>query len=307
MTSIYNKIHRLKGQDGWTWDHFLGEVDRIYPAGMDEKTLYNHYRLPHKKANSHLSKIINLLHTQCFPDPFPEDINRLMRLYNHLQACKRHLEKDRDIKDLEYFLQVQLQRQDPHEYLRVARLHWLAGNIHFDRIATCRDNGMAAQLKAARRQAIEHYQQSVQAIKEHNHCEKPPVMAHHLYKARHNILACYLNAVPQQRRGADAEVIRYLQESDFIANSKQTLEEEPFQWSIARNGLRFSSLLKNAEDVEYFFRALIAVSERFLDLDYEPLNCGSIRAGKDFDWACGQILTPDFLHSIKQKENLLRA
>jgi hypothetical protein len=296
MTSVFNKIHRLKRQPGWTWDRFLSEIEKRFPAGLDEKTLYNHYRQPHKKATSHITGIINQLHEQYFPDPFPEAINALIRLYNNLIKCKKHLSRDKDIPDLEHFLISQLNREKERDTLWFARLNWLLGNIQFDRIPTYRDNGQRQQLDTAKQRAIDYYQNSVTAIEEYNRQDPAqPVGASHLYKARHNILACYLNAVPQDLRSCDPAILQYLKESNYIPNSKQTLEAEPFQWSIARNGLRFSSLVKNANDVSHFFQALVSVNKRFIDLDYEPLNYGPISSGSDFEWAVNNVLTTPYL------------
>lgn len=297
MTTVFNKIHRLKQQPGWTWDRFLTEIEKCSPAGLDEKTLYSHYREPHKKPSSHVTRLINQLHDECFPDPFPEALNRLMRLYNHLFRCKKHLTKEKDIQDLEFFLQQQCQRED--ELLRTARLHWLLGNIEFDRIPVYRDNGMRDQLNECKQQAISHYQQSVTAIEQHNHLHPAQAVgASHLYKARHNILASHLNAVPQAQRNRDAGIIAYLRASSYITNSKQALQAEPFQWTIARNGLRFSSLLENGDDVKYFITALASISKRFLNLDYEPLNHGAINKGNDFRWAIDHVLTSDYLAAV---------
>lgn len=304
MTTVFNKIHRLKHQPGWTWDHFLSEIDRLFPAGVDEKTLYSHYRQPHKKATGHITRIINQLHDQCFPDPFPETVNALMRLYNNLVGCKKHLTEEKDIADLERFLIDLVEREGDADVLRSARLNWLLGNIQFDRIPIYRDNGQRPQLEAARQRAIEYYQNSVTAIERYNEQHPAqPVGASHLYKARHNILACYLNAVPQEQRGRDPAILSYLRESNYIPDSKQTLAAEPYQWSIARNGLRFSSLLENAEDVKYFYKALVAISDRFLDLDYEPLNYGAISVGADFQWALNNVLTASYLAKLRQSNN----
>jgi len=299
MTTLFNKIHRLKSQPGWTWDHFLAEIDKQFPAGLDEKTLYSHYRQPHKKATTHITRMINQVHDHYFPDPFPEAINALMRLYNSLVSCKKHLTREKDITDLEYFLRDQLERENENELLRIARLNWLLGNIQFDRIPAYRDNGQPIQLEEVKQRAIRYYQNSVTAIEEYNRQQLPhSVGASHLYKARHNILACYLNAVHQEQRSQDPTILRYLRESNYIPNSKQTLEAEPFQWTIARNGIRFSSLVGNREDVKYFFNALLNVSKRFFDLDYTPLNYGPISSGADFQWAIENVLTSDYLSSL---------
>lgn len=167
----------------------------------------------------------------------------------------------------------------------------MLGNIYFDRIPSHRDNGQRRQLEHVKQTAIVYYQSSLDSIERYNQANpNQRVEEIHLYKARHNVLACYLNAVPKEQRSSDPDIIKYLRESNYIPNSKNTLAAEPFQWSIARNGLRFSSLVKNAEDVKYFFNALVAVSDRFMDLSYEPINYGSISDGADFQWAINKIL-----------------
>lgn len=299
MTTVFNKIHRLKSQPGWTWDYFLSEVDKLYPRGIDEKTLYSHYRQPHKKPNSQLTQIINQLHDQYFPNPFPEEINRLMCLYNNLINCKKHSNRTRDVEDFEYFLKLQLKREPKDDYLRVARINWLLGNIQFDRIPEYRDSINCQALEEVKLGAIQHYQDSVNAIERYNKLNQTsPVGPSYLYKARHNILACYLNAVPKEMRDKDKEVLTYLKESSYISNSKNTLAAEPFQWQIARNGLRFSSLVKDEEDIRFFFTALVNVSKKFIDLDYKPFNVTAISKGRDFQWAIKHVLTDKYLGSF---------
>ncbi len=298
MTTVFNQIHRLKCQPGWTWDYFLSEIDRIHPTGMDEKTLYSHYRQPHKKPTTHVTRLINQLHSKYFPNPFPEEINRLMNLYNHLVSCKKHLTLDKDIEDLQFFLSEQLKRENEQDLLRIARISWLLGNIHFDRIPTMRDNGQKLELNETKQQAIDYYQASVSTIEKYNLQNGEPIGASYLYKARHNILACYLNAVVKEQRSSDPDVLQYLRQSNYIPNSKITLQAEPFQWSIARNCLRFSSFVKNEEDVKFFYNALINASDKFTKLDYKPLNYNSISAGVDFKWAIEKVLTAEYF--IKQ-------
>ena len=296
MTTVFNKIHRLKRQPEWTWSRFLIEIEQRFPEGVDEKTLYSHHRHPHKKPNAHLTKIINQLHDEFFPDPFPDDLNGLMRLYNNLVQCKKHVTQERDIDDLRAYLEAQLERERSTELLRIARLNWLLGNIHFDRIPGHRDNGRPQQLQIEKMRAIDYYQQTVEAIESYNRQQPDlPVGTAYLYKARHNILACYLNAAPSSQRSQDAEVLAYLSDSHYIENSKQALVDEPFQWRIARNGLRFSALIKNGTDVDYFFRALVNVSQRFIDLNYKPLDYAPIASSKDFRWAIDEVLTPEYL------------
>lgn len=301
MTTTFNKIHRLKQQTGWTWAHFLTEIDRLPFGSLDEKTLYNLYRLPHRKPNTHVSKMINLLHERYFPDPFPEEINALMRVYNHLISCKHHHDIEKDVDDLVLFLTAQLALESDQNYLRHARINWLLGHTYFDRIPYARNNGKQQLLAEYKQTAIQHYSASVNWIEQYN--QRHPqqrIAAHQLYKAHHNILACYLNGVSNHKRSQDEALLTWLQQSDYISNSKQTLKVEPFQWSIARNGLRFASLLENEADCRCFFEKLFAISPYFLDLNYSPLNTSAIVASEDFSWSVNNVLTPDYLVSFKK-------
>jgi hypothetical protein len=79
------------------------------------------------------------------------------------------------------------------------------------------------------------------------------------------------------------------------------LKLEPFQWGIARNGLRFSSLLENEADVKFFFKVLVNVNDRFSDLDYKPLNYGPLSSGTDFQWAIKNVLTPDYISGLEKQ------
>lgn len=301
MTTTYNKIHRIK-QLGWSWEKVHSQIQAVYPAGLDEKTVYALYRHPHRKPTAHVAGVIDRLHEQLFPDPFPEDINGLMRLYNHLQACRKHPSREQDARDLERFVEGQYQRES--ELLRRARLVWLLGNIAFDRIPGLRESSRRQQLVDTREQASGRYRQAVEHMEQYNQQhQEAPLGAIHLYKARQNILACYLNAVPQEFRYRDPDLLTYVRESDYLPNSRATLEAEPFQWSIARNSLRFCSLLQRRDEARYFFQALVTAARQFMDLDYRPLNTMAISASPDFAWALEQALTTDFMDQLQQELN----
>lgn len=115
MANIYAKVHRLKSL-GWTWDQFLFEFEKRFPAGIDEKTLYALYRQPHRKPSRHISQEIEALHQEFFPSPFPADIEALMALYSNLMASKRHPTLDQDIEYLQSFLKGELAQQNDGQY-----------------------------------------------------------------------------------------------------------------------------------------------------------------------------------------------
>lgn len=288
MPNLFSKIHRLKSQ-GWTWDQFLSELDLIYPGGMDEKTLKSHYRQPHKGSTSHTQQLIETLHKQYFPSPFPVDIDALMRVYNNLLACPKHLAVEHDIADLQVFLNAQI-LEPCRSVLRTARLHWLTANTYFDNLAELRSVGKKDRMLVCQQQAVQHYEQAVSLLEAYNNdADDHAISEFILYKLRQNILACYLNAVPPEQRESDRQVLYYLSHSDFLAQTERVLKQEPYLWVVARNGLRFASLLKSKEYCDRFFSLLVASSAYFEDLTYAPQGYPAISESKEFFWACENL------------------
>lgn len=289
MPNLFCKIHRLKAQ-GWTWDYFLSELEKIYAGGVDEKTLKSHFRQPHKRSASHTQQLIETLHKQCFPSPFPADAEALMRIYNNLVSCSKHVTKEADIADLRLFLNAEVSGVNA-PLLRSARLYWLLANTFFDCLGEYRQAGKRSLLAESQQQAIEHYQQAIVLIEQHNQLiDDHQVSEFVLYKVRQNILACYLNAVEPEQRESDEQVLNYLEHSDFLAQSERVLAQEPYLWVVARNGLRFASLLKSREHCERFFSLLVNASAYFEDLAYSPLGYPAISESKEFEWACKQVI-----------------
>lgn len=290
MSNLYSKIHRLKAQ-GWTWETFLQKIDLVYPAGIDPKTLYALHRKPHHQANNQISKAILELHDQQFPSPFPADTQALLNIYNRLLSCKKHSGIDQDIKDLLVFLASDINFGDN---LRRARLHWLKADIHLDQLPTLRNNGQSQALAVQKELALEHYQQSYQlleGIKTQQPSMQPSVAIDEftLYKLQQNMLACHLNSLHADQRYTDQSLKHYLNHSNFIHSSKRVLHTEPYQWIIARNGLRFSSINSNKADCEFFYQALIIANSAFADFNYAPNGAPPIMQSTEFKWAIQQI------------------
>ncbi len=293
MANLYSKIHRLKAL-GWTWEQFLTEIGQQHPAGLEEKTLKALYRQPHRKAPRHASELIEAVHNQYFPSPFPADVEALMRVYANLMQCNKHGSTDSDVADLRLFLDGVMERTEKQEYLRLARLHWLQANMHFDQLPALRTGSRKSLLETTQQRAIDHYQQSLELIEQHSEAvDRTKVSEFTLYKLRQNILVCYLNIVAPEQRFEDEAVLKHLQESDFLPRSKVVMEEEPYQWVVARNGLRFSSITRNEEDCRWFYQALVKANKSFAKLEYVPLAYPAISDSPEFAWAIEQVLVAE--------------
>jgi len=281
MSNLYSKIHRLKAL-GWTWETFLQKIDVIYPAGVDPKTLFSLHRKPHHKANSQISKAILELHDQQFPSPFPADTQALLNIYNRLLKCKKHISIDQDIKDFMIFLAQDLSFGSD---LRKARLHWLKADIHLDQLPTLRNNGQLPALREQKQLALDHYRQSHQLLQAYKVQYPQSIDEFTLYKLQQNMLACHLNSLHSDQRYSDAGLKHYLSHANFIQSSKRVLHTEPYQWIIARNGLRFSSINKNQADCEFFYQALIRANNAFKDFSYAPNGAPPLINSAEFQWA----------------------
>lgn len=294
MSNLYSKIHRLKAQ-GWTWEQFHSEIEQLYPAGLEEKTLKAHFKYPHRKASRHVKKTIETLHRKYFPSPFPDDVEALMRVYSNLVTCTKHTSTDQDIADLNLYVTGALQQPQGDNLLRPARQQWLLANIHFDQLPSLRTGSQAKLLAHTQQKAIKHYSTALSLLIEHNDGgNSPSVSEFMLYKLRQNILACHLNILPAEQRFKDESVLKYLKDSDFLPRSKVVMNEEPYQWVVARNGLRFSSITENKTDSLWFFEALVNASQYFQDLKYQPLGYPAIIDSPEFSWSIKNVLTKSF-------------
>jgi len=290
MANLFSKINRLKNQ-GWTWDRFLFEIEQQLPAGLEEKTLKAHFRQPHRKSTRHVEQVIQTLHNNAFPSPFPSDVEGMMRVYSNLFKCKKHVSKDQDIIDLSLFIKEVIEQSSHELLLRRARLHWLYANMHFDQLPSLRAGHHKHQLHATQQTAIEHYNYSLTLMDEHIKTDNKPYLSEFtLYKARQNVLACYLNVVQPEKRFNDENVLNYLKQSDFIPRSMTVMVNEPYQWVVARNGLRFSSITKHKANCIWFFESLVKSSKFFSDLNYTPLGYPAIADSPEFNWAIDHAL-----------------
>lgn len=279
MANLYSKVHRLKSL-GWTWQHFLQQIDSIYPAGIDEKTLFSLYRHPHRKASSHVKNLLTNLHDREFPSPFPKDAESLLKLYNRNIFSTNTQHNQQNIDDLLCFLETDI---DYGSTLRKARLHWLIGDIYLDQIPNYRNNGQNDRLAHSKDSAIKHYQKCYSLLTETQSALE--IDSFTLYKVKQNMLACYLNSLHANDRYQDQSLLEHLDKTDFINASKAVLEREPYQWIIARNGLRFSAITKNLNDCKIFFEALVLSNKAFKDPNYKPLDAPAIGQSTQFSWA----------------------
>ncbi|CAH0991828.1 hypothetical protein SIN8267_01943 [Sinobacterium norvegicum] len=280
MASIFNKVNRLKSMP-WTWDQFLTELDRVYPSGVDEKTLKKHYKQPHRASTQAIEQAIDSLHQRYFPSPFSRHSEALLRIYNRQQSRAER-------QDMQLLLHRLIDAEDWTETLDRVRLQWILANSYFDQIAELRDSRRQKMLAQCQSEAIRHYQAAIDMVITHPSTEQQ-LGANNLFKLRQNILACYLNALDKNQRDDAKLLTPYLQQADFFNSSRALLAAEPYQWSVARNALRFASILRDCDESEFFYHQLIKASPFFEDIHYQPLNTIALADSPVFNWAINQL------------------
>ena len=281
MTSTYNKLNRLKAQ-GRTWDALLTDIDNVSQQQFDIKTIKANATEPHREPNSHLKECVNRLHDIHFPNPYPKEGEALLALYNNTLIGQRI---DHDVDSLRVVIDSLLHRLNADETLLKARLLWLKGSMCFDKIGLLRDSNQPKRLEAFRSDAIRYYSESFEILK-HSISDMPfPFNINEPYKLQVNIIACHVNAVASNDRGSSEKLKSAIEKSDIVELSKNILESEPFQWKVARNALRFSSLIKHVDNIDFFYQKLAAANRRFSNVKYEPESCPSIADSADFSYA----------------------
>jgi hypothetical protein len=74
-----------------------------------------------------------------------------------------------------------------------------------------------------------------------------------------------------------AETDKILREAGVLKRLKEFLEENPFLWQAAWNGLEIASTLKSADDeMLFFYNKLKALDSGFQSFDYSPGEVPSI-------------------------------
>ena len=286
MPNLYCKVHRLKNALSWTWEEYIQALDGLGGSRIDEKTLRGLFRNPHRKASQQVREKIEALHNLHFQSPFPRDVECLLALYQNINRCSVHATLNDDRLLLLEYIKIQLQPNiSDGDELRKCRLLWLIADIHFDQIALLRTPSQKVAMRVHQDKAIEYYSLAIGCIERHNVHAPEAVQSLYLYKLHQNILAALLNAIEPEKRFQDANVLQYLDESDFFEESISVLDQEPYIWPVARNGLRFSSISKNLERSSEFFARLTQSNQKFKDIEYQPLGYPAIKDSSEFRWA----------------------
>ncbi len=295
MTTAHNRINRLR-QHGLTWDSLGRELATTMGSENNRvarNTLRSLQNLPHYKPGKNLVAAITHLHDRYFPSPYPQGVNALMNVCRGLMREKNE-EAARQLAALQNHIKEQLTLAQ-HPDLLACRLYWALGNIQ-------QFHMRQARLKKAKHEEIEKHQtQAIQCYKHAITFIESKAMPLEHYKLQHNIFVCYVNAIKEELRNDDKQLIEQLGSLYYADAAKSVLQQESFQWDTARNGLLYASLTKNRQAVAFFFEALIMANKVFLDLDYRPLACDSLLKDPSIKWALREVLRPDFVQAIKDK------
>lgn len=297
MTTPFNQINRLR-LHGLTWEKLGREIAASMPGNklsIARNTLRSLQNNPSYKPGQELAKAINTLHSHYFPSPFPEGVNALLNTCRLLMNDQsRNDENLFHLENIERHVVEQLQSPIPSELL-ACRLHWIAGNINQFQMRRARIvSPQESAIEDFQTRAIFHYRAAARLIDAKD-------LSQEKFKVLHNIFVCYVNAVPEIKRNNNNQLIEQLSEIPYLEVAESIIQDEPFQWQTARNGMLFSSITKNRQGVTLFYEGMVKANSNFSDLSYSPKHLDPIANDKSLRWALENVLTLNFIQSINDK------
>lgn len=266
-------------------------LDAVSTHQIDLKTIKANAKQPHRKPTQHIVDAVDKLYETYFPSIYPEPLESLLKLSNSVSKAAIESGEKEPSKELETFISWMLtEKSQVVSSIEQARLWWVLGNIAFDRIAYYRTYSSFGDSATEQEKAILRFKNALQLLETiHINEENLPTSQETLelerYKIQQNILGCYFNADHEKDRENQEEWKHFFHQSDYFIGSDSLITKFPFHWLVARNALRFASLLKNRELVFKYFSNLCDACSLFNNLDYEPYSYPSIAASSQFSFA----------------------
>lgn len=279
---------------GLTWKTLGEEIGHAQGSGkpVARNTLRALHRMPHYNPGKTLITALATVHSIHCPSPYPKGVNALMSTVRLLM--QEHETNRQLLNNIELHV-IELLCNSQHPALTSCRLNWILGNINQFRMRAARlGKRRSSDILRYQHNAIKHFTSALDFIDAHQ------LPLEH-YKLIHNLFVCHVNAVPEIERSNNTVLTEQLLKIPYLESAHQALEQEPFQWQTARNGLLYASITANRQAVASFFELLVRANALFSDLEYRPLGTDSIREDKSLKWAASHVLTPSLVDSLNDK------
>lgn len=267
------------------------ELDVVSSHQIDPKTIKANAKQPHRRPTQHIVDAVDKLYERYFPPIYPEALDSLLKLSNSVSRAAIETGEKEPCKELEtLIIWLLTDKSNALSSIERARLWWILGNIAFDRITYYRNYSSFGDSATEQDKAVLRFNNALQlldTIPQNNESAQINYETLELerYKIQQNILGCYFNADHEKDREKQENWKHFLHQSEYFSCSDSLITKFPFHWLVARNALRFASLLRNSELVSKYFNDLCNACSHFKNLDYKPYTYPSIAESSQFSFA----------------------
>lgn len=274
MLSLYERTQEIRQATGWSLERIGAET------GLGMSTIGRILRIPGYTGNSTSRSLIVQLHEEVVRSPFPRYTDTL---FNHYDVWKEQLSK-RDFTGIQRTLETLLcnHRNLEENTLEACRLQWLLGHIEYDRSFYLRQDPVRS---AAR--ALEWYNKALAVLE----TQSDKRLNQEKYKLQQCLVSTQYNSCESGKRAESPKIRAWLTQMDYLDLVKTVLQEVPWNWMVARNGLVAASILHEYKSCLFFWQALHTAHKRFRDPHFRPCNDHqAIAEDPDLAWFTKHIL-----------------
>ncbi|MDM8547450.1 hypothetical protein [Candidatus Venteria ishoeyi] len=269
--SMYEYLHEIKKETGWSQERISIE------SGLALSTIGRIFRKPGYTVNETSNMIIRELHQRVVPSAYPEYLNLLFKQYADWKERFSKKMFREHMNTLEVLLKNH-QALDAQN-LNACRLQWLLGHIYFDHAFYFNRN---APDKWAEK-ASYWYQRALIILEQTEY----QALTLQRYKVCQCLVATRFNQTKPAQRQNNPELRQWLRDITYLQNVEVILNDDYWNWMVARNGLVAASILQDMDYCQKFWKIMCAVSREFEDLAFVPgKEMGSILKDPDLQWFC---------------------
>lgn len=274
MSSLYECVQEIKHTTGWSQERISAET------GLAISTVSRIFRVPCYSGNETSRRLVVDLYKQVVSSPFPKQIEKA---FNHYDLCKERFSA-RDFAEYSEVIEsllLQHKSIDSQELIS-CRICWFLGHIYFDRAFYLKQKNTIALVQCA----LNWYQKALSILDVHS--------GHHLkiqkYKLQQCIVATNFNCCEAGKRSHDLNIIKWLNDLNYIMTVKEVIRVDEWNWIAARNGLVAAAILHNFDDCIFFFEAMKKVNRKFADVDFQPSkDFPALKDDVDLVWFVEQL------------------
>lgn len=270
--TLYECLQEIRKVTGWSQERISTET------GLALSTISRILRVPGYEPSEVSESLILQLYEELVRQPFPNYLQKLFRLYDRMQGQSSQ-------KDFGEFLSILEPLLHQHKSLdngdlAACRIFWLLGHIYYDRAFYLKSDSRAMD------QAVEYYHKALSILEE---VGDNGLLAQK-YKLQQCLVAIKFNAIPAEERAHSKELRDWLKGLGYLELAAAVIQEDSWNWMVARNGLIAASISQNWSQCDFFWRALREANKHFSSIDFKPANeLPAVSQDPDLRWFVSQL------------------